>query len=133
MRTAKMRICLAAILFAAAGEAQTSTTGYRVVGASITGASEVNQAAGKTQSKLELDSSDARLVEGFVRARRQAVAYAFDNDPVGPWFEAAEPGREAFCMRDVAHQSMGGHALGLARHNLNMLKRFAENISDAKA
>ncbi len=132
MPPTKALTCLAAILLVSAGEAQTNGAGYRVVGASITGASEVNQAAGKTQSKLELDSSDARLVEGFVRARRQAVAYAFDNDPVGPWYEAAEPGREAFCMRDVAHQSMGGHALGLARHNLNMLKRFAENISDAR-
>src|SRR5260370_17403387 len=98
MRTAKMRTCLAAILFAAAGEAQTSTTGYRVVGASITGASEVNQVIGKTQSKLELNSSDARLVEGFVRARRQAVAYVFDNDPVGPWYQPPQPRRETFCL-----------------------------------
>jgi len=123
---------IAAILWVTAGEAQTNGAGYRVVGASITGASEINQAAGKTLSKLELDSSDARLVEGFLRAKHQATAYVFNNDPVGPWYEAAEPGREAFCMRDVAHQSMGGHALGLARHNLNMLKRFAENVSDAR-
>src|SRR5580765_3979081 len=123
---------LAAILLVSAGEAQTNSAGYRVVGASITGASEVNRVSAKTPSKLELDSSDARLVEGFLRAKHQATAYVFNNDPVGPWYEAAEPGREAFCMRDVAHQSMGGHALGLARHNLNMLKRFAENVSDAR-
>ena len=97
---------IAAILWVTAGEAQTNGAGYRVVGASITGASEINQAAGKTLSKLELDSSDARLVEGFLRAKHQATAYVFNNDPVGPWYEAAEPGREAFCMRDVAHQSM---------------------------
>ena len=97
----------------------------------IVGASEVRQAS-KAQSRLELSSSDARLVEGFERAKRQAMAYVFDEDPVGPWYEAAEPGREAFCMRDVAHQSAGGHALGLARHNANMLRRFAENISDAR-
>src|SRR6185369_7533178 len=54
------------------------------------------------------------------------------GDPVGPWYEAAEPGREAFCMRDTAHQAMGAHALGLDRYNLNMLRRFAENISDAR-
>jgi hypothetical protein len=124
--------CLAVVLLVCAGRAQTNETGYRVVGASITGASEVRQTRGKTQSNLEFESSDARLVEGFNRAKRQAMAYVFDGDPVGPWYEAAEPGREAFCMRDVAHQSMGAHALGLARHNLNMLRRFAENISDAR-
>jgi len=97
----------------------------------ITGASQVSQ-SGAIASRLEFDSSDSRLVEGFNRAKRQAMAYVFDGDPVGPWYEAAEPGREAFCMRDVSHQAMGAHALGLARHNLNMLRRFAENISDAR-
>jgi len=27
---------------------------------------------------------------------------------------------------------MGAHALGLARYNLNMLKRFAESVSEAR-
>ena len=107
-------------------------TGYDVVGSSITGASEVQQNTGKTESKLELESSDARLVEVFNWAKRQAMAFAFDGDPVGPWYEAVEPGREGFCMRDTSHQAMGAHALGLSRHNLNMLRRFAENISDSR-
>ena len=55
-----------------------------------------------------------------------------DDDPVGPWYEGGEPGRESFCMRDISHQAMGGHALGLARHNANMLHRFAENISESR-
>jgi hypothetical protein len=71
-------------------------------------------------------------VEGFNWAKQQALAYAFDGDPVGPWYEAALPGREAFCMRDASHQGVGAHALGLARRNLNMLKRFAENISESR-
>ena len=122
---------LASTLLAQAARSQGGAA-YRVVGAGITGASEVKQAESSRQSRLELTSSDQHLVEGFNRAKRQAMAYVFDGDPVGPWYEAAEPGREAFCMRDVAHQSMGGQALGLARYNLNMLKRFAENISDSK-
>lgn len=84
------------------------------------------------ESRLALESSDRSLGEGFAWAREQALAFAFEGDPVGPWYEAALPGREAFCMRDVAHQSTGGHALGLAAHNRNMLRRFAENISDSK-
>jgi hypothetical protein len=105
---------------------------YNIVGESITGASEVVPTTGKTDSKLELDSSDAKLVEVFNWAKQQALAFTFDGDPVGPWYEAVEPGREGFCMRDTAHQAMGAHALGLARHNLNMLRRFAENISDSR-
>jgi hypothetical protein len=81
---------------------------------------------------LTLTSSDTTLVERFDWARRQAIAYAFDGDPVGLWYEAALPGREAFCMRDVAHQANGAHALGLWRHTQNMLRRFAENISESK-
>jgi hypothetical protein len=88
--------------------------------------------AANIQSRLEFASSDSQLVEGFERAKTQAMAYAFEDDPVGPWYEAAEPGREAFCMRDVSHQCMGAQALGLARQNLNMLRRFAANISDSK-
>jgi hypothetical protein len=88
--------------------------------------------AHRAESNLVLASSDVRLVEGFNWAKSQALAYAFDGDPVGPWYEAALPGREAFCMRDTAHQAAGAHSLGLARYTLNMLRRFAENISASK-
>jgi hypothetical protein len=84
------------------------------------------------EAALTLDSSDSALVEAFNWAKRQALEFAFDGDPVGSWYEAALPGREAFCIRDVAHQAMGAHALGLAPHTLNMLRRFAENISESK-
>jgi len=127
MRTIAIWQCLA-LLLAPASWAQTGIAGDRL----ITGASEVKEQKDATPSKLEFDSSDVRMVDGFNRAKRQAMAYVFDDDPVGPWYEAAEPGREAFCMRDVAHQAMGAHALGLARHNVNMLRRFAENVSDAR-
>jgi hypothetical protein len=89
-------------------------------------------ASGKIQSRLEFASSDSQLVEGFERAKTQAMAYVFEDDPVGPWYEAAEPGREAFCMRDVSHQCMGAQALGLARQNFNVLRKFAQNISNSK-
>jgi hypothetical protein len=81
---------------------------------------------------LELDTSDPKLAVAFAWARRQALAYASRGDPVGDWYEAALPGREAFCMRDVSHQSMGAQALGLSAYTLNMLREFAANISDSK-
>lgn len=86
-----------------------------------------------TAERLTLETSDRSLTAAFDWARRQALAYAFDRgDPIGPWYEAALPGREAFCMRDVSHQSMGAHALGLDRHTRNMLRAFARGISDSR-
>ncbi|HEY1646677.1 MAG TPA: hypothetical protein VGF96_01750 [Terracidiphilus sp.] len=93
-------------------------------------AAQTNRSAHR--SNLEFRSSDARLVKSFNWAKRQALAYVFDGDPVGPWYEAALPGRRAFCMRDVSHQAAGAQALGLSQYTHNMLHRFADNISASK-
>jgi hypothetical protein len=69
------------------------------------------------------------LVRAFDWAKKQALIYVFDGDPVGLWYEAALPGRRAFCMRDVSHQAAGARVLGLAGYTHNLLRRFAENIS----
>lgn len=99
----------------------------------VTGLSKVQHDADQPQSKLELTSSSATLVDVFHWAQSQAMAYAFDSgDPVGPWYEAVEPGREGFCIRDTCHQAFGAQALGLQRFNLNMLRHFAQDISDSK-
>jgi hypothetical protein len=89
-------------------------------------------AAQKADSRLALESSDAKLAEGFRWAKNQALSYAFSGDPVGPWYEAALPGRQAFCMRDTSHQATGAQILGLAASNENMLRKFAENISASR-
>lgn len=89
-------------------------------------------AGAQDRGQVTLESSDARLAEVFRWARDQALAYVFDGDPVGPWYEAALPGREAFCIRDVCHQSIGAQVLGLAAHTKNMLLRFAESISASR-
>jgi hypothetical protein len=81
-------------------------------------------------SSLQFESSDTKLVQAFQWAKSRALAYAHDgNDPVGPWYEAALPGRDSFCMRDVSHQTTGAAALGLYAENRNMLGRFAAAIS----
>lgn len=82
---------------------------------------------------LQFESSDARLVQGFDWAKQQAMDYVHGGcDPVGAWYETGLPGRTRFSMRDTSHQAMGAQALGLANYNLNMLRHFAENISDSK-
>lgn len=72
------------------------------------------------------------MTQGFQWAKKQALSYVFEGDPVGKWYEAALPGREAFCMRDTAHQATGAHFLGLAEHTYNMLYKFAVNISPSR-
>lgn len=81
---------------------------------------------------VRFESDDALLNAGFLWAKEQALAYVFEGDPVGDWYEAALPGREAFCMRDVSHQCAGAQALGLASHNRNMLLRFAQGIAESR-
>ncbi len=84
-------------------------------------------------TRLSLITTDTTLAARFSWAARQALSYVHDgSDPVGLWYEAALPGREAFCMRDVAHQSSGAHLLGLADHNKNMLKKFAANVAASR-
>ena len=82
---------------------------------------------------LTLLTNDSLLAARFKWATSQALEYAHDeNDPVGKWYEAALPDREAFCMRDVSHQSQGAHYLGLKDHTKNMLFKFAENIAESR-
>ena len=81
---------------------------------------------------VQFESSDQTLAAGFDWAKQQALAYVFTGDPVGDWYEAALPGRSAFCMRDVSHQSIGAQVLGLAEFNRNMLKKFAASIAASR-
>lgn len=78
-------------------------------------------------------STDSTLENTYRWARDMALSYVHNGgDPVGPWYEAALPGRDAFCMRDLSHQTIGGAILGLHTHNDNMLAHIAANISESK-
>jgi len=84
------------------------------------------------EGAVEFNSSDTSLVAGFRWAKAQALAYVHDGDPVGPWFEASLPGRNAFCMRDTAHMSTGAEVLGMASRTKNMLRKFAQGITASR-
>ncbi len=81
---------------------------------------------------ITFSCSDTILESSFNWAKQKALYYAHSGDPVGLWYESALPGREAFCMRDVSHQSMGAAMLGLQAHNKNMFEKFARGISESK-
>ena len=78
-------------------------------------------------------SDDTALVKIFDWAVSNSNWYVGeDSDPVGPWYEAALPNRQAFCMRDVSHQCIGEELNGHGRQNVNMMGKFVENISESK-
>ena len=86
-----------------------------------------------TAKSITFTSSDKDLERTFYWAKKMALSYAHDgNDPVGHWYEAALPGRNAFCMRDASHQSIAAEMLGLSKHNFNIMEKFATNISESK-
>ena len=84
-------------------------------------------------SQLAFTSSNASLQQSFEWAKQQALVYAHPASGVmGPWYEAALPGRNAFCMRDVSHQTEGAAALGLYAANRNMLDLFAQSLAKSR-
>lgn len=84
-------------------------------------------------SQLAFTSSNASLELSFRWAKQQALAYVRPaSGAMGPWYEAALPGRNAFCMRDVSHQTEGAAALGLYAANRNMLDLFARSIAKSR-
>jgi hypothetical protein len=79
-------------------------------------------------SPLRFTSTNTSLQHSFEWAKQQALAYAHPGaDTMSAWYEAALPGRNAFCMRDVSHQTEGAAALGLYAANRNMLRLFAQS------
>ncbi|NIG55359.1 hypothetical protein [Chitinophaga sp. Cy-1792] len=85
------------------------------------------------QTPAVFKTSDAALQKAYDWALQTALGYQGNpHDPVGPWYEAALPSRNAFCMRDVAHQTIGAAISGMGKANSNMLHAFAANISEGK-
>jgi hypothetical protein len=85
------------------------------------------------ETGVKFTSSDKEMENAFIWAKGMALHYKGNaNDPVGPWYESALPPRDAFCMRDVSHQSIGAEILGLSRENHNMFTLFASNVSASK-
>lgn len=83
--------------------------------------------------QLRLTSSDKQLETAFQWAVGMAHQYrGAATDPVGPWYEAALPSREAFCIRDVSHQCIAAAMLGFTAENRNMIGKFLQHISASK-
>ncbi|TWF45163.1 hypothetical protein FHW36_1011090 [Chitinophaga polysaccharea] len=87
----------------------------------------------QAQTPAVFTSSDSAMQRAYEWAGGMVRHYQGNPaDPVGPWYEAALPSRMAFCMRDVAHQTIGATIYGLAKENRNMIGAFARHISAKK-
>lgn len=86
-----------------------------------------------SSSSLAFISSIPWLTQTFAWAKSQALVYSRPGSKtMGPWYEVALPGRNAFCMRDVSHQTEGAAALGLSAANRNMLGLFAQSSAKSR-
>ncbi len=83
---------------------------------------------------LAVTSGNADLVADFTWARDQALAWVqTGKDPAYlPSYWAGLTNRPAFYSRDVAHQALGAHLLGLDLENVTMLRAFAASATEAR-
>ncbi|WP_328993432.1 hypothetical protein OG394_03825 [Kribbella sp. NBC_01245] len=80
-------------------------------------------------------TSDRRYVEdAFAWARSRALAWVQTNAEAGnlPSYWAGYPSRPMFYSRDVCHQAVGAHLLGLDAENFAMLRHFAGSATAAR-
>jgi hypothetical protein len=74
---------------------------------------------------------DESLVEGFQWAVARALRWVQTGTGPGvlPSYWAGYPSRPMFYLRDVAHQAIGAHLLGLDAENFTMLRHFARSAT----
>src|ERR1044072_4879820 len=83
---------------------------------------------------LRVDSSMHDLVESFIWASRRSREWVqTGRDPrYLPSYWAGLTDRPMFYSRDLAHQMLGAHLLGLDVENLSMLRHFAGSSNGAR-
>jgi hypothetical protein len=85
-------------------------------------------------STLGFDSSIQGFRDGFAWAKDVALGYVVRRDRPGvlPSIASGLLDRPLFYLRDVAHQSLGAHLLGLDEENFAMLHAFAASATERR-
>jgi hypothetical protein len=85
-------------------------------------------------SSLTLTSDTGYLVEAFDWARERALGWVQTGREVANLasYWAGYPDRPMFYSRDVCHQAVGAHLLGLDAENLTMIRHFAASANAAR-
>lgn len=82
---------------------------------------------------LALRSGSNTLNADFAWARKRALDWVQTGKPgTIPSYWAGLTNRPAFYSRDVAHQMLGAHLLGLDAENISMLKVFAASATERR-
>lgn len=83
---------------------------------------------------VQFASSIAGLGEAFAWARRRALDWVQTgaDDSFLPSYWAGLTDRPMFYSRDLAHQALGAHLLGLGDENLAMFRHFAASATAAR-
>lgn len=85
-------------------------------------------------SDLTLTSDSGYVEEAFGWARKRALDWVQTGLAPGnlPSYWAGYPSRDMFYSRDVCHQAIGAHLLGLDAENFAMLRHFAQSATQAR-
>jgi hypothetical protein len=85
-------------------------------------------------STLRFDSSIDGFRDGFAWAKDTALGYVVrrDRPAVLPSYASGLLDRPLFYLRDVAHQSVAAHLLGLDEENFAMLRAFAASATERR-
>lgn len=84
-------------------------------------------------TSLGFRSSETDLDEGFAWATQRALEWVqTGSDGAVASYWAGLTDRPMFYSRDVAHQALGAHLLGLDRENLTMLTAFVESATERR-
>ena len=81
-------------------------------------------------SDLSVRSSSFELENLFNWAKDLALSYVMTGMPGAvPCYAAANPVKEAYCLRDFEHMMLGAHFLGLDLENITMMKSVAKTAT----
>ena len=94
------------------------------------GKSAKTRKVSEAASDLSIRSSCSELENLFNWAKDLALSYVMTGVPDAvPCYAAANPIKEAYCLRDFEHMALGAHFLGLELENISMMKSVAKTAT----
>jgi hypothetical protein len=101
---------------------------------SVPGSGAPARRRAERRADLLVTSSMKDVVESFIWASRRSREWVQTGREVGylPSYWAGLTDRPMFYSRDLAHQLLGAHLLGLDDENLSMLRHFAASATEAR-
>src|SRR3954463_10119797 len=88
--------------------------------------------AGPLRPDLRFTSSSPRLNDGFAWAVKRSFEWVRTDPAELPSYWAGLTDRPLFYSRDITHQLLGAHLLGLDEQNLAMMRTFAASATPAR-